>query len=204
MAQITAKDISFFRGERPIFSHIDFSIDSWELILIKGPSGSGKTTLLRVLWWLLSEQSSTLIRSYSERERIKTCGFHFVDGPFLEYLTVEENLLLLEMFSGIVLSREYLLELAKKFGLEALLSRKVSSLSSWQRERVSFIRSFLHKPEIIFLDEPGSNLDELMGNKIKKFLLEELEKGKSLVLSSHADYWDKYAKTIIELPLYES
>lgn len=203
MAHIIAKDISFIRSGKAIFSHRDFSIYPGEIVLIKGPSGSWKTTLLRVLWWLIKENSGSIERSFSQRDRLRLCGFHFVDGPFLEYLTVMENLLILELFSGILLSREYLHELAEVFEISHLLSRKISSLSSWQRERVSIIRSFLHNPEIVFLDEPGSNLDQVMEEKVKLFLLEQIKKGKSLVFSTHSGTWDVYAKSIIELPLYE-
>lgn len=69
-------------------------------------------------------------RSFSEHERLKVCGFHFVDGPFLEYLTVLENLLLLELFSNILISREYLYNLAEELEISKLLSQKISSLSS--------------------------------------------------------------------------
>ena len=204
MAYILADGISYSRGERTIFSHVNFSIEPSEMVLIKGPSGSWKTTLLKVLWGLIDENEGNLKRSFSSKDRIEVCGFHFVDGPFLEYLTVEENLLILEIFAGISISRENLSILTERFEIAWLLSRKISSLSSWQRERVSLIRSFLHNPQIVFLDEPGSNLDGNMWKKVKTFLLEELKKWTSLILSTHASYWDDFAKDTIELPLYES
>jgi ABC-type multidrug transport system ATPase subunit len=204
MAHILAKDISYSRGDRVIFSHIDFSIEPWEMVLIKGPSGSWKTTLLKVLWWLVDESSGKIDRSFSKKDRIKMCGFHFVEGPFLEYLSVEENLLILEIFTGISISRDYLNALCQRFEISWLLSRKIAALSSWQRERVSLIRAFLHHPEIVFLDEPGSNLDQEMGEKVQAFLREELKQWRSLILSTHENNWAKYAKNTILLPLYEA
>ena len=81
-------------------------------------------------------------------------GYALIDGPFFETLTVLENILLLENFAGIQIDRAYLQELLEYWEIDSLISQTIISLSVGQRERVNFVRSLVHRPKVVILDEP--------------------------------------------------
>ncbi len=159
-------DISFAYGEISLFSHISLDISRGDICVITGPSWSGKTTLLSLIWGIIKPKTGSIQYNSLLIPRDVWFGYGLIDGPFFETLTVRENVFLLEGFANIQLDREYYKELLHYFELDAFELTPVISLSAGQRERVNFVRSLVHKPSVVILDEPGVNLDAVLFEKL--------------------------------------
>lgn len=141
--------------------NISFDINEGEIISIVGPSGCGKSTLLNILAGFESYTGS--IR---KNKPIKI-GYMFQNDCLLPYLNVYKNASL-----GLLLSKksnyEYVDTLLKKYNLYDFIDSFPSSLSGGMRQRLALIRTLAIKPNILFLDEPFSKLDEQTRKKVSE------------------------------------
>lgn len=156
---------------RSVLENINISFNSGKLIAIQGRSGSGKSTLLNLMAGLdlpdsgeiytaghalnrLSEQQRTLIRR-------KHMGFIFQSFNLIPTLTVSENLLFpLEL--NRIERREALSEvdsILEHFSLADRTGSYPDQLSGGEQQRVAIARGVIHRPQIVFADEPTGNLD---------------------------------------------
>ena len=166
-----------------------------EAVALLGANGAGKTTLLRILATLLlpTRGSARLAGHDAVREPAAVrcqLGYHAgSDRGFYSRLTGSENL----QFFGRLnhLSKEFLdariHSLAEQFKLGEALDRQVRSLSSGTIQRLSLLRSVLHQPKVLLLDEPTRSLDAIAAAEFRRFLKKELisARGTSLLFASH-------------------
>lgn len=120
-------------------------------------------------------------------------------------MTVKQNILFLEFFSKIKLDIEKYENMMDYFEMKKYENTPVKSLSIGQRERVNIIRAFVHNPKIIILDEPGSNLDDRLFEKLFEFLKKEKQSKKNiLVIATHQSRYRDIANKITHLELIEN
>ena len=147
-----------------IFKNLDFTFHSGKTYAITGPNGSGKSTLMQVLWGQLPQSSGTLSYSLSDKKIPVEEIFSqvVVAAPYLdliEELTLAEHLefhfKLRKPRSGYsidtVLSKLYMTDSRDK---------QIANFSSGMKQRVKLGLAFFTDAHLIFLDEPGTNLDE--------------------------------------------
>jgi len=161
----------------------DIAISPGEHLLIIGPSGAGKTTLLYLMAGLLPPLggkvsiAGTALHALNRREinrfRGENIGFIFQQYHFIKSLSVSENLRLRQSFPTRLNDTQRRLELTERLGLTEHLNKKVSALSQGQQQRLSIALGLIHKPKIIFADEPTSNLDDTNCVKVLNLLKEE-------------------------------
>lgn len=150
----------------------DFSLDIFknESCAIVGPSWAWKTTLLFLIGGILSPVLGKIDRSPELLLREKHIGYWFVNWPFFEQLSLRENIFFLEKFTDISIDRQYYRYLLEYFELDMFADQPMKKLSVWQRDRVNIIRSHIHRPKLILLDEPGANLDSRLFDKLIQFI----------------------------------
>lgn len=121
-------------------------------------------------------------------------------------MTVRENILFLENFSDISINSEKYHEMLAFFEMKTFENSVMKSLSVGQRERVNLIRACVHSPQIVILDEPGSNLDERLFDRVFSFLEREKQSQKNaIILATHHPKFRELATTTLTLePLHNA
>jgi putative ABC transport system ATP-binding protein len=189
--------------------NVSFRVEPGETVAIVGPSGSGKTTLLGLLAGLdrpsggavrldgtdlgaLSEDARARLR----RERI---GFVFQSFQLIPTLTARENVEVpLELRGERAGGRAD--ELLARVGLGGRGHHFPAQLSGGEQQRVAIARAFVHRPSILFADEPTGNLDAATGGRIIELLTElNRELGTTLVLVTHDPDLAARARRVIRL-----
>ena len=168
---------------------VSFNLQKGKILGLLGKNGAGKSTIFRIILGILeSDNGQVLIdgKKYSIKDS-KKIGFLPEEGSLSQELTVYEQLCFYGSLKG--MSNEEVLEsLTKwlvKFDIVEYMNRKIKELSKGNRQRIQFIVSILHDPDLIILDEPFSGLDPLGVEMFKEILLELKKKGKAIIFSSH-------------------
>lgn len=187
---IRLRGLSRDYGERPALREVDLDLAEGENLALLGPNGSGKSTMLRILATLLRPTSGEVTvlgctlpdQSWKLRGRIGYLGHE----PLLyRDLTGRENLELQARLHGIPRDEASarieadldLLEMGRR------ADDRVSGFSAGMRQRIAICRAVLHRPPLLLLDEPDSNLDP-EGRELSRSLIGPAE-GRTRVLVSH-------------------
>ena len=163
--RLTVQNLRKDFAEKTIFKDLSFEAESGQGLAVLGPNGSGKTTLLRVLA-NLTRPTSGEVRYYDDTNEIRLDSIYREIGylgPYLELyqdLTARENLEFFSKIRGLDNFKSRISELMDKFGLNGRDDDTVKTYSSGMKQRLKYIFALLHQPQILFVDEPRSNLDE--------------------------------------------
>ena len=174
---------------------VNFDLKKGEIHSLLGPNGAGKTTFIKILATLLTKDSGVVnILGYDldtqENEIKHILGYVGQDTERSAYarLTVRENLQFFGSLRG--LKKNYINDQIEKLGeyfeFNGSIDKQFNDLSGGQKQAVVIMRSLLHDPPIIYLDEPTKGLDVIIAKRIREFLKNYAKKeGKSLLLTSH-------------------
>ncbi|GEQ01178.1 ABC transporter ATP-binding protein [Staphylococcus arlettae] len=198
--------------QQQVLKGLDFAIEKGEFVSIMGPSGSGKTTLLNVLSSIDYITSGTVEINGHELSKMKNkelaafrkseVGFIFQDYSVLNTLTVKENIML--PLSIKKLSKEEMTqsfnEITEALGIYDIRDKYPSEISGGQQQRTAAARAFVHKPAIIFADEPTGALDSKSAQDLL-FRLEEMNKqfNATIVMVTHDPVAASYSNRVIML-----
>jgi putative ABC transport system ATP-binding protein len=210
---IELKDVSkhYYMGDNVVkaLDGVNISISKGDFVAIMGPSGSGKSTGMNLTGSLdLSTKGEIYldgmnIEKMGESElaqiRGQKIGFIFQQFNLIPTLTAKENIMLPMLFQEY--EKEVREERAEKLlEIVDLVNRSghfPNQLSGGQQQRVSIARALANDPDVILADEPTGNLDSKTETKIMEFLIELNNKGKTIIIVTHApEIAEKYAKTI--------
>lgn len=195
MPGITVSDLHFAYPGSPFRLRVDgLSVAAGGSFALLGPSGAGKTTLLRLMSGLLVPErgevrlGDTTLTGMSEAGRrafrLSEVGLVFQDFALLDYLTVEENILLPQRFQkSSVTSAE---DLAERLEIRPHWKKLASQLSQGERQRVAIARALAHGPRFLFADEPTASLDATRRETVMDLLLDYTRSsGACLVMVTH-------------------
>ena len=184
LKKVYPKDADHRRVE--VLHDIDLTIHKGEFLVLLGPSGCGKSTLLRMITGLDTFSGGTITHGVGfDKENI---SFVFQDFGILPWLTVSENVSLNLIGKGInkEIQKKEVAEILGKFGLSAFHDRYPHELSGGMKQRVGLARAFVTKPDIVFLDEPFSELDFFTARNLRQILLDMWKEiGTTVVMVSH-------------------
>jgi len=152
-----------------------------------GPNGSGKTTTIRMIMKIMYPDSGKLLVNGQENnfERLQNVGYLPEDRGLYKKMKIGELLQFHgELNNGTDLPRliDYWLE---RLELKPYKDKKVETLSKGMRQKLQFIATILHQPDLIILDEPFSGLDPVNADMMKDIILELQQKGATIIFSTH-------------------
>ncbi len=191
-----AKNATFAYDEETILSDYSIKLEPGIITGIHGASGSGKSTLLKLLMRFWDMQKGEILVDGTNVKKMPTKHLRDIES----YVTQETQLFHDSIANNIAVakqgaSREEIIEAAKKasihdfimtlpYGYDTKVGELGDTLSGGEKQRIGIARAFLHDSDLMFLDEPTSNLDSLNEGIILKALRESAEK-KTVVIVSH-------------------
>lgn len=187
---ISLENITCIREERILFEHLNFSVNPGELWQIEGPNGAGKTSLLRIMAGLSQPYEGDVLFKGENIAEIKE-EYH----QSLLYLghqvgvkaglTAQENLSFNLALNGYEAdAAEAALQEVQLLGFEDAMA---SHLSAGQHRRISLARLWHTQAKIWILDEPFTALDKQGVAKLEALILEHIDNGGSVILTTHQD-----------------
>lgn len=204
---------SFRNGDvlTPVLKGIDFKAAQGEFVTIMGRSGAGKSTLLYQMSLLddptggevIIDGHDTHMMSADEkmRFRLKKFGFVFQDYALMPELTALENVALPLLMQGFPRAHAYResMKALGEAGLEKRIGNLPSQLSGGEQQRVSIVRAVVHKPAILFADEPTANLDNESSARIMDIFLGLHRQGQTIIMVTHEEQYAKLAERIVRI-----
>lgn len=189
MFKIKATNLAKQFNDRAIFENMHFEIASGESLAITGHNGSGKTTLVRIISGLLSPTAGKIefFKEGKEIEVERVYQYIGLVGPYLQLyhnLTALENLMFFSKIRGLGANKSRIFELTRLIGLKGRELDYVKNYSSGMLQRLKYVAALLHEPEILLVDEPTSNLDEV-GSAIVYDIMKRQMENKILVVATN-------------------
>ncbi|GAB0170637.1 ABC transporter ATP-binding protein [Lysinibacillus sp. CTST325] len=200
--------------EEEILKGIDLSLNEGEITALVGASGSGKSTLLTIAAGLQpatdgyvifeGKNMSTMVSEEVRKVRASEFGFVFQFAHLVPFLTVEEQLLLmLDVSESKLKKQEQKNEVNRILKLVGMDHRKMaypSSLSGGEKQRVAIARAIIHKPKVLFADEPTASLDSQRSKEVM-LLIRDLTKTLNIttLMVTHDEEMLAYTDRIIKM-----
>ncbi|MCK8607084.1 ABC transporter ATP-binding protein [Apilactobacillus ozensis] len=172
MRILEAKNLTKIIAGKTIVNNINIEINSGRLVALLGVNGAGKSTTIKMLTGINSPTSGDveidgikpINKSFSHK-----IGVVFQNSILDADLTVKNNLWTrAKMYKNI--DKNYVNSLIEELGLQGILNQKYKTLSGGQRRKVDIVRALVHKPKVLFLDEPSTGLDIQTRSKIWQFI----------------------------------
>ena len=175
-------NVNHFFKNKKILDNFSLNIKSNKVTSLLGPSGSGKTTILRLASGLERIQSGKIIVDKKNNNLIEFnkqnlkhhSSYVFQDGALFPHLTIKENI-----FYGLSVDdlnlKNKIFEMISEFNVNLIANMYPHQVSGGQKQLISLIRGLASNPKIIFLDEPFSNLDTRLKDKVRDVVLHVLK-----------------------------
>ena len=176
-------------GAHTAVDDLDLTIEPGTIYGLLGPNGSGKTTTIRMMMGILLPDSGRVelfggAPDFARRSRV---GYLPEERGVYEKMKVLDQLVFFGEIRGVArsLARTRAEKWLERLGLTEWASRKVQTLSKGMQQKVQFISTVLHDPELLILDEPFSGLDPINQDVLEQIVLDEKARGKTILFSTH-------------------
>lgn len=186
---LKVENVTKYYGDLKAVDNLSFEVEDGCIFGLLGLNGAGKTTTFRMIMGLIDDYTGSITLDgkkidYSMTDKI---GFLTEERSLLTKMTVVEQVKFYAILKNmkeedIVKKLDYYLD---KFGISEYKYKKIKELSKGNQQKIQFITSIIHEPELLILDEPFSGLDPINVELFKKEILELKEKGTSIIFSSH-------------------
>ena len=168
---------------------VSISIPKQSIFGLLGPNGAGKTTLIRIInQIIMCDEGEVIINGEKlHPKHVSTIGYLPEERGLYKKMKVGEQLMYLAQLKGLSKgeARQRIKHWLEKLGLTEWAGKKVEDLSKGMAQKIQFIATVMHEPEILILDEPFSGFDPVNANLIKDEIFELREKGATVIFSTH-------------------
>src|SRR5690625_2596731 len=186
---LTVESLSKSNKDKKVRDQSSFEVRQGEIMAILGPNGAGKSTTIRNIMGIMYPDEGTIMFRNSEAGEIprQKIGYLPEERGLYKNVKVMDILLYLAELKDYPLdkAKQRALDYLKKFDLEGKDKVSMDELSKGMGQKVQFIASVIHEPELLILDEPFSGLDPVSQELFKKEIRKMAEDGTAILLSSH-------------------
>ena len=189
MTKISVNEVTKKYADHIALDHMCIDIPKQCIYGLLGPNGAGKTTLIRILNQITAPDSGE-VRIDGEmlnQRHIARIGYLPEERGLYKKMKVGEQAIYLAELKGIkkAEAQKRLKTWFDKFEIGGWWDKKVEELSKGMQQKVQFITTVIHEPEILIFDEPFSGFDPINANLLKEAILELRDKGATILLSTH-------------------
>ncbi len=189
MDLLRVENVSKHFAEHTALDDVSLTIPKGSVYGLLGPNGAGKTTLIRIINRITAPDSGRVLLGDKELrpEDVARIGYLPEERGLYKKMKVGEQAIFFAMLKG--LSRreatERLKVWFKRFGIQDWWDKKIDELSKGMAQKVQFIVTVLHEPELLIFDEPFSGFDPINANLLKDEILALRDKGATVIFSTH-------------------
>lgn len=173
-------------GKLIVLDGLELSIKKGGIFAILGPNGSGKTTLIKSILGMVVPNKGEII--FNNKSVLKQWKYRNELNYLPQIANFPANLSVIELINMVKNLRPKQAnekELIKLFGLKPFLKKKLGNLSGGTKQKVNLVLTFMFDSDLIILDEPTTGLDPIALIYLKKLILKEKEKGKTILITTH-------------------
>ena len=186
---ISVQNISKSFKNVSAIQNISFEVKSGELFGLIGPDGAGKTTLFRTLTTLLiPNEGNAIVAGHDIIKNVKEIrnSVGYMPGKFSLYqdLTIGENLAFFATIFGTTIEENYDLIEDIYVQIEPFKNRRAGALSGGMKQKLALCCALIHKPEVLFLDEPTTGVDPVSRKEFWEMLKRLKQKGITILVST--------------------
>ncbi|MCL4143125.1 UNVERIFIED_CONTAM: hypothetical protein GTU68_011934, partial [Idotea baltica] len=186
---LEANHVSKSYAAHKALDDVSITIPKQSIFGLLGPNGAGKTTLIRIInQIIMADTGEVLINGEKLRpDHIKVIGYLPEERGLYKKMKVGEQLMYLAQLKGLSKSdaKKRIKHWLDKLGLSEWAGKKVEDLSKGMAQKIQFIATVMHEPDLLILDEPFSGFDPVNANLIKDEIFELREKGATVIFSTH-------------------
>jgi ABC-2 type transport system ATP-binding protein len=169
---------------------ISFKVEKGAIFGLLGPNGAGKTTLIRMITGIFYPDEGSILfngKTFNADEDASRIGYMPEERGLYKKMKIGEQAIYLARLKG--LSASEALSQVKdwfiRFEMQSWWNKKIEDLSKGMAQKLQFVTTVLHRPELIILDEPFSGLDPVNANLIKDEIFRLAANGSSIIFSTH-------------------
>ncbi|MBQ8761541.1 MAG: ATP-binding cassette domain-containing protein [Bacteroidales bacterium] len=186
---IEINNVSKTYGDYKALNNISIKVPRQSIYGLLGPNGAGKTTLIRMLNQITAPDEGTIIFNGEKlnRNHISQIGYLPEERGLYKSMKVGEQAIYLAQLKGVSQkeAEKRLKAWFNKFGILNWWDKKVEELSKGMQQKIQFIVTVIHNPQLLIFDEPFSGFDPINVNLLKKEILELRDKGATIIFSTH-------------------
>ena len=189
MTRISVNEVTKRYADHTVLDRMCIEIPEHCIYGLLGPNGAGKTTLIRILNQITAPDSGEVLIDGERlcQKHIARIGYLPEERGLYKKMKVGEQAIYLAELKGIkkAEAQKRLKAWFEKFGIAAWWDKKVEELSKGMQQKIQFVTTVIHEPEILIFDEPFSGFDPINANLLKESILELRDKGATILLSTH-------------------
>ena len=186
---IEINNVSKTYGNYKALNNISIRVPKQSIYGLLGPNGAGKTTLIRMLNQITAPDEGEIIFNGEKlnRSHISQIGYLPEERGLYKSMKVGEQAIYLAQLKGVSQkeAEKRLKQWFKKFNILNWWDKKVEELSKGMQQKIQFIVTVIHNPQLLIFDEPFSGFDPINVNLLKKEILELRDNGATIIFSTH-------------------
>ncbi len=176
-------------GAKIAVRELSLAIEPGMLFGLLGPNGAGKTSTIRMMIGMTLPDSGT-VQLFGEpfhRELLRRVGYLPEERGLYKRMTVIDQLIFMGQLHGLSAgdAESRARSWCKRLDITEAIEKKTQELSKGMQQKIQFIATLLHDPDLIIMDEPFSGLDPVNASLLEQTLLEEKRRGKTILFSTH-------------------